>query len=442
MVTFQGLGGLSKYIHDVYTNAFGPRFGFAYQAGGGLVVRGGYGINYYGAYRGAVPNAFAAGFSQQGNFSSVDGGFTQAFAFSSGLPSTSREELGPGFGAVEFGQGPRLSPQFVQQGQRNAMAQQWNLGVQKQLAGDFLVEVTYLANMGHRLSGANGSINQIPLVNGQGPSRQRQTDRPFPHFGTITQRTPDWGNSSYHSGNLKIEKRYSNGFNMLMNYTWAKYLDDVESGSELSGFTGNGYQHNELRFLDKSYSGSDIRNRLAFSAVYELPFGKGRKHDISNKFLNAIAGGWGVGLISEIRSGAPFTVQENTNRSNTFSNAQRPNITGAFPEETSAWRDNVKGETFFDTSVFSAPGAGIFGNSPRNFCCGPGLVNFDTSIHKWFSFTETIRLQFRGDFYNATNTPAFANPEERSGRGGFGNISSTLRGTGGRVSQLALRLEF
>ena len=443
VVTFQGLGGLSKYSHDVYTNSFGPRFGFAYQAGGGLVVRGGYGINYYGAYAGAVPNAFASGFSEQGNFSSVDGGLTQAFAFSSGLPSTSRAELGPGFGAVEFGQGPILSPQFLGQGQRNAMAQQWNLGVQKQLAGDFLVEVTYIANMGHRLSGgASQNLNQIPLVNGQGPARQQQTLRPFPHFGNINQRTPDWGNSSYHSGNFKIEKRYSNGFNMLVNYTWAKYLDDIESGSELSEFTGSAYQHNELRFLDKSYSGSDIRNRVAFSAVYELPFGKGRKFDISNKFLNAIAGGWGVGVISEIRSGSPFTVRENTNRSNTFSNGQRPNVTGAFPEERSAWRDNVKGETFFDTSAFSSPGAGIFGNSPRNFCCGPGLVNFDTSIHKWFSFTETIRMQFRGDFYNATNTAAFANPEERSGRGGFGTISSTLRGTGGRVSQLALRLEF
>jgi len=442
VVTFQGLGGLSKYTHDIYLKSFGPRFGFAYQAVGGLVVRGGYGINYYGAYAGAVPNAFAAGFSQQGNFSSVDGGLTQAFQLSSGMPSTSREELGPGFGAVEFGQGPRLAPQFLQRGQRNAMAQQWNLGVQKQLAGDFLVEVTYLANVGHRLSGGTRNLNQIPLVNGQGPASQAQTLRPYPHFANVDQRSPDWGNSSYHSGNLKIEKRYSNGFNMLVNYTWAKYLDDVESGSELAEFQGNGYQHNELRFLDKAYSGSDIRHRVALSAVYELPFGRGRKFDISNGVLNAIAGGWGVGIISELRTGSPYTVIENRNLSNTFSNSQRPNIEGAFPEERSAWRNNVKGETFFDTSAFSAPGQGIFGNSPRNYCCGPGLVNFDTSVHKWFNFTEQLRMQFRADFYNATNTPAFANPEERRGRGGFGRIASTLRGTGGRVSQLALRLEF
>jgi len=454
VVTFQGLGDLSKYSHDVYTGAFGPRFGFAYRAAGGLVVRGGYGINYYGAYAGAVPNAFAAGFSQQGNFSSLDGGFTQAFALSSGMPSTAREELGPGFGAVEFGQGPRLSPQFLHTKQRNAMAQQWNLGIQKQLAGDFLVEVTYIANVGHRLSGgASQNHNQIPLVNGQGPSRQSQQARPFPHFGSVNQRTPDFGNSSYHSGNLKIEKRYSNGFNMLLNYTWAKYLDDIESGSELSEFSGSGRQHNELRHLDKGYSGSDIRNRLAVSAVYELPFGKGRKHDISSGVLNAIVGGWGIGIISEIRSGSPFVVQERTNRGNAFSDGQRPNINGAYPEERAAWRDNVKGETFFDPSVFTAPGPGVFGNSPKAFCCGPGLTNFDTSVHKWFDFTEKLRMQFRADFYNAFNTPAFANPEERvnhgatagtpgTDRNGFGVVSSVLRGTGGRVSQLSLRIEF
>ena len=145
---------------------------------------------------------------------------------------------------------------------------------------------------------------------------------------------------------------------------------------------------------------------------------------------------------AELRTGSPYTVIENTNRSNTFSNSQRPNIDGAFPEEQSAWRNNVKGETFFNTSVFSSPGAGLFGNSPRNFCCGPGLVNFDISVHKWFNFTEQLRMQFRADFYNMTNTPAFANPEERNTRGGFGRVSSTLRGTGGRVTQLALRIEF
>ncbi len=228
---------------------------------------------------------------------------------------------------------------------------------------------------------------------------------------------------------------------MIMNYTWAKYLDDIEGGSELAGLVGNRYQHYELRHLDRAYSGSDIRHRLALSAVYELPFGRGRKFDISNRALDAIVGGWGLGVITEFRTGSPFGVVENTNRSNVYASSQRSNVSGD-PEKLSSWRDNVKGETFYDNGLFSAPGEGIFGNAPGSFCCGPGLSNVDLSVHKWFNFTEDVRLQLRADFYNALNRAAFATPAGLRGRGDFGRVGSVLTGTGGRVSQLSLRLEF
>lgn len=441
VVTFLGRDGLSRYSHDYYLGAWGPRAGLAFQVTEKTVIRSGYGINYYGAYRGAVPNAFSLGFSTQGSFTSPDGGFTRALTFSDGMPATEAAELGPAFGAVELGQRPTVAPQFFREGHRSAMVQQWNLGIQHQLPQDFLIEVSYMANMGHRLGGANVNWNVTPLVGGQGPERQSQADRRFPIFNNVSQRSADWGNSAYHSGNLKIEKRYSRGFNMLMNYTWAKYLDDVEGGSELSEFQGNRNTHPELRYLDRGYSGSDIRHRLALSAVYELPFGRGRQFNIDNGVLDAIAGGWGLGVITEFRTGSPFVVIENRNESNTYAAAQRSNILGD-PEQQPQWRDNVKGETFFDTSLFEAPGNGVVGTAPASLCCGPGLANVDISVHKWFELTEKMRLQFRGDFYNFPNHPQFANPEERRGRGGFGRIASTLRGTGGRVSQLALRFEF
>ncbi len=441
VITFLGRDGLDRYSHDYYLGAWGPRLGVAYRLTDETVIRTGYGINYYGAYRGAVPNAFSLGFSTQGSWTSPDGGFTRALTLSEGIPTTEAADLGPAFGAVELGQRPSVAPQFFRKQHRSAMVQQWNLGIQHQLPRDLLIEVSYMANMGHRLGGANVNWNVIPLVNGQGPARQAQGLRRFPIFNNVSQRSADWGNSAYHSGNLKLEKRYSGGFNMLMNYTWAKYLDDVEAGSELAEFQGNRNTHPELRHLDRGYSGSDIRHRLALSAVYELPFGKGRKFGIANGVLDAIAGGWGLGVITEFRTGSPFVVVENTNRSNTYAAAQRSNILGD-PEQQPQWRDNVKGETFFDTGLFEAPGNGVVGSAPSSICCGPGLANVDISIHKWFELTERVRLQFRGDFYNFPNHPQFANPDERRGRGGFGRIASTLRGTGGRVSQLSLRVEF
>ncbi|MBI1355443.1 MAG: hypothetical protein GC160_13945 [Acidobacteria bacterium] len=440
-VTFAGLNGMSKYAHQTYKGALGPRIGLAYKLNDTTVIRSGYAINYYGAYSGAVPNAFALGFSTTGSFTSPDGGFTRAFTLADGMPDTTRDELGPGFGSVQFGQSPRISPDYLRQNQRNGQVQQWNFSIQKQLAHNFLVEATYMANMGHRLGGNTFNWNQIPLVDGHGPAKQSQQLRLFPTFNAVNQRSPDWGNSSYHSGNLKIEKRYSNGLNLLMNYTWAKYLDDIEGNSELAGLAGNRYQHYELRYLDRSYSGSDIRHRVALSAVYDVPVGKGRKFELSNGFLETLAGGWGLGVITEFRTGSPYSVIENTNTSNVYSGSQRSNVTD-YPTKAANWRDNVKGTTFFDTSLFSAPGVGNFGNAPSSFCCGPGIANIDASVHKWFDFTERLRLQFRADFYNMPNHAQFANPDQSRGKAGFGVVSSVLTGKGGRVSQLALRLEF
>jgi len=209
----------------------------------------------------------------------------------------------------------------------------------------------------------------------------------------------------------------------------------------LGGEQGNGYQHLELRGLDRGFSGNDIRNRFIGSMVYELPFGKGRKFGIENGALNAIAGGWGLGVIAEFRDGAPFGVVENTNRSNTFSHAQRPNLLGSL-ERLNGWRDNVKGSTYFDTGLFESPGRGVFGTAPRNVCCGPGFSGVDLSVHKWFNFTERYKLQYRADIYNLANRAVFANPALRNGRGGFGQVASILNGSNGRLIQMALRFEF
>ena len=441
VVTFSGRDGRSKYAHDFDANNFGPRFGFAWEAARGFVVRGGYGINYNGMYARAVPFTLFNGFSLSGSFNSADGGFTRAFRLSDGMPNVPREELTPAFGAVEIGQRPRLAPDFFQQSQHNGMHQQWNLGVQRELPGNLLAEISYIGNVGHNLGGANVNINMIPLVGGRGPDQQAQTARPFPQFNAVWHESPPWGNSAYHSMNIKAEKRYSGGMNFLMNYTWSKFIDDVEAATELGGEAGNGYTHIALRHLDKALSGNDVRHRFIGSMVYELPFGEGRPVKFESAALDAIAGGWGIGLIAEFRSGVPFGVIENTNRSNTYAHVQRPNILGPV-SVLSNWRDNVRASNYFDPSLFEAPGPGGIGTSPRNICCGPGFNGFDLSVHKWFSFTERHRLQLRGDFYNLFNRASFANPELRRGRGAFGRIGRVLVGSSGRLAQVSLRFEF
>jgi hypothetical protein len=439
VVTFAGLNGVGRYSHGFDPNNWGPRFGFAWSARKGLVLRGGYGIFYNGAYQVSVNNLMSLGFSLNGSFPSPDGGYTPAFLFRNGMPAVPRDKLGPEYGAVPVGGKVTTAPEFIAKDHVNGYSQQWNFTVQKELPGNIVFESAYLANVGHKLSGPNANINMIPLVKGRGPAVQNQTARTFPQFGNVTSISPSWGNSTYHSLNVKFEKRFSHGLNMLGNYTWSKFIDDVEGSSELGGGNGSGYQHIQLRALDKGMSGSDIRRRLAYSSLYELPVGKGRRWTISNKVLDHVVGGWSIGGILEARTGPPYGVTESTNRLNAFSESQRPNLLYNPNLPGNRSRDE-KIRQFFDTAAFQAPGDGVVGNAARTNGPGPGFFGLDVSIHKLFQLTERFSLTFRTDVVNLPNVPVFAPPNQSRGDGSFGKIGSTLEGATAREIQLSLRL--
>ncbi|MCC6536171.1 MAG: hypothetical protein IT162_01390, partial [Bryobacterales bacterium] len=337
------------------------------------------------------------------------------------------------------GQAPRAAPDFISQDHGNGYSQQYNFTVQRELGGNMLFEGAYLGNLGRKLGGAAVNINFIPLVNGRGPAAQSQTARIFPQFNAVNRLTPNWGSSTYHAMNLKVERRYSNGFNLLANYTWAKFLDNIEGGSEFAGGEGNGYTHPELRALDRSYSGNDVRHRFIASSVYELPLGKGRRIDIANPVLNAVAGGWSVGTIAEFFTGAPWGVIEQTNLTNTFSGSPRPNLTCNPQLDGGRSRADYLNQ-WFNTSCFAAPGVGNFGNAARAVGFGPGQINLDLSVNKRWAIKERYGLLFRSDFYNLPNRANFTVPAAVRGRGDFGRITST-RGTGRQI-QLSLRFEF
>ncbi len=439
LITFAGRGGVGKYAHGFDANNWGPRFGFAWSARKGLVLRGGYGIFYNGQYQVSVNNLLAQGFSLNGSFSSPDGGYTPPFLFRNGMPAVARETLGPEYGAVKVGGRVTTSPDFIARDHVNGYAQQWNLTLQKELPGNILWESAYIASVGHKLSGGNANINMIPLVNGRGPATQSQTARRFPQFNNVTSVSPSWGNSTYHSLNVKVEKRFSHGLNMLGNYTWAKFIDDVEGSSELGGGSGNGYQHIDARGLDKAMAGPDLRHRLAYSSLFELPFGQGRRWAIGNKVLDRVVGGWTLGGILETRTGAPYGVVENTNRLNAFSESQRPNLLRNPDLPGNRSRDE-KIRQFFDTTAFQAPGDGVLGSAARTNGPGPGFFGLDVSIHKLFQLTERYSLTFRADVVNLLNVPVFAAPNQSRGDGSFGRIAGILDGSTAREIQFSLRL--
>ncbi|MDZ4801913.1 MAG: carboxypeptidase regulatory-like domain-containing protein [Bryobacteraceae bacterium] len=438
VLTFAGREGVSKFAHNFDKNNVGPRFGFAWRPFGvSTVVRGAYGIMYGPIYDSSVSRALIVGFGDTRSLVSSNNGLTPAFLLKDGVPSPATQPIGPGFGAAAPGRSPSLAPDFFDPNQAATYAHHVNMSIQKQFLGTYVWEIGYTSNLAHRVGARDININEIrPELRG---AVQNQALRPFPQYSGVTLLAPNWGNSSYHALNLKVEKRFSGGLNFLTNYTWSKFLDDVESSSEAGGAPGTGQQSFYARALDKSLSGNDVRHRISASVVYELPVGQGRKVDPGNRTADAFIGGWSIGAITEMRTGLPYGVTEASNRLNSFSASQRSNLAGDPVRPTDRPRSEMV-NAWFDTSAFAFPGNGNLGTAARNVAAGPGLANVDLSLLKNFGFGEQRYVQLRGEFFNALNRPNFGLPNTSRGAAAFGTISSTANE--GRIIQIGLRLVY
>jgi hypothetical protein len=192
---------------------------------------------------------------------------------------------------------------------------------------------------------------------------------------------------------------------------------------------------------NRGLSGNNIRHRFIGSAVYELPFGQGRRFGISSGLLNALAGGWSAGVIAELRTGTPLSPIELTNNTNSFSDGVRPNVVGS-PEVAG---NRSKGEqllAWFNTGAFAAPANYTFGNAGRTFGTGPGAINIDTSLMKDLRIRERTVLQIRAEGLNVLNHANFANPDTRRGSPTFGQVTALVSGNQARIIQLGLQLRF
>ncbi len=284
--------------------------------------------------------------------------------------------------------------------------------------------------MGHKLNGPDVNINQVrPELMGPGNAQSR---RPFPQFGNVFKVTPMWGNSSYHGVNFKFEKRFSGGLNLLANYTFSKFIDDVPSAQEIGATPG--MQNYYDRHAEKALSGNDVRNRFAFSSVYEIPFGKARKYLADGPAAVAL-GGWNLGAILTLQQGSPFGLTTQANTLNAFSGGQRVNVL----RDPALPKDQRTVQRWFDTDAVAAPPQFTFGNANRALLTGPGLSNLNLSLLKNFKFAETWNLQFRLEAFNALNHTNFEEPGGALGSPNFGVITASQAA---RSMQLGLKLTF
>ncbi len=432
VVTFAGLNGAPRNVYRGDYNNFAPRLGFAWKpAGAKTVVRSSYGIFFGPPLPGS--NNTSAGFEVSGSFQTPDNGITAPFLLRNGVPPLQgTANLGPGFGAVRVGSAVAFSPAFIEQDRRLGYTQQWTFNIQRELGWNSVLETSYTGTVGHKLNGPNTNINQVPpALIGAGNA---QTRRPYPQFGNVTTIAPMWGNSSYHSFNAKLEKRFSSGLNLLGNYTWSKFIDDVANGFENGAIPG-GIQNFYDRSLEKALSGNDVRHRFVASSVYELPWGRGRRW-MNRGVASTLIGGWNLGGILTLQAGSPVGAITQTNTLNAFNpGAQRANVLR--PADLPASERRV--ERWFDTSAFALPAPFTFGNAGRAVTTGPGLINCDMSLIKNFAFAERWNLQLRLESFNVANRANFEEPGSSLGSPNFGVISAAKSA---RTNQLGLKLSF
>ena len=427
VVTFAGRNGVPRTSFDPNYANFGPRLGFAYHAPfWGLVIRGGGGVFFGPNVSNSITTSATLGFSDNVSYVTSSAETAYVLQLAQGYPAYTRPSIDtPGFGAVAAGQKPTTAVQYFDRHRPTPRSYQYNFNVQKEVVRNLLVETGYLGNVSHHLTANDLTIDQL-LASQFGPGNT-QTIRPFPQFSNVTSLNPAIGNSTYHAGYIKTERRFANGLSFLAHYTFSKYLDDVASGDEY-GDPGS-YMDQYNRRLDKGRSGTDVPQHLLFTLLYQL------RSFRSHKAMDLIAGGWQVGFYGNFQSGQPFTVYDSANTTNGFpAGTLRPNLVGN-PQLDSNWTL----QRYFNTAAFAHPPNYTFGSAPRSVLRGPRSESVDFSLAKLFTVTERIQTEFRGQFFNVFNMTNFDLPGHMLGNADFGIIGSARPA---RVGQLALRVIF
>lgn len=419
---------------------FAPRVGFVYDPRGkGMeTIRAGYGIFYDSSYLWNtmhVPlnppwgntitlNAPSGGLSNP--WAGYPGG--NPFPTPTRLPSTVQFPIG---GTYVF-QPLHAHPTYVQQ---------WDLSLQKQISGDWMVSVTYLGNktthqwLGHEIDPAvyipggpctllGVRYNPCSSVASTNARRVLALANPATgqYFGSIGY-VDDSGNASYNGLSLVLQHRFNHNFSTLANYTWSHCLDQGEASQDI----GNSYQNPYNRRAEWGNCTFDRRQLLNVSVVAQSP-------TYSNAWLRRIVGQWQGSVIFTASSGAWLNVIDGTDISLTGVGSDRPNVV-AGPEVASPTISK-----WFNTAAFVSQPTGTYGNTGRNTILGPGNWDLDAALWRQFSITERFKLDLRGEGFNVLNHTRLGNPGTSLASGTtFGRITTALDP---RIMQVALKLTF
>jgi hypothetical protein len=294
---------------------------------------------------------------------------------------------------------------------------EWNeLPVSDLALGNQLIQTVPNPFFGH-ITNSGCGLDQ-PMI------QKGQLLRPYPEYCSVTEAQPAVGNSTFNALEVTYTHRWHSGLDVNVSYTYSKFLDNVQ-GSSGWAFPGSGSSVRNSYNLaaERSVDVTDIPHSLVVFYNYELPYGRGKQFGSDSKgVVNSILGGWQLSGILTAKSGLPLSINPAQNNAGGFGFNQRPNIvTGVNPVPQNRSIDN-----WINPAAFAQPDPFTFGDSARFLSSlrAPRYVNWDMGLQKWWNFTETMRLQFRFEMFNAFNHPNFFEPDTNLGDKNFGRITS------------------
>ena len=296
------------------------------------------------------------------------------------------------------------------------------------------MQLAYVANHGTKISSSQ-NIN-VPSVFGESAASD-PLNIEFGKTAAVTQFFRGYS-ANFNSLQLQVTKRYTKGLAFTSALTWGKAQGYVTSGQDGALFFYAGP-------IKRNYTALDFDRAVnwAQTVTYELPFGRNQRW-LTDGPASFILGGWKVSAIVTAVTGLPFSI---TTSSPTPGTTQTANLTGGYQvTHAVSGKANV---AWFNPTPFSSPATGVFGNTGRNQFRGPADFSDNISLFKTFPVGDRFNFEIRGDAFNATNTPEFANPTAALGST-LGRITGTLgsgvgnvNGVGGpRVLQVAGKITF
>jgi hypothetical protein len=461
-------------VQTTYSN-IAPRLGFAATIARNTVLRGGYGIaDFPGNYtsNASLKNApFNGVYSPSINGTPCQSPLAFQIETNSGQVATPLPGCQAAMGQTTTLSGatggipvptpqalnsPDLSlPDNVALNFRTSYVHQFNLELQKQFGAN-VITIGYVGQLGRHLPqvvndvnipdplntthtaansagfGLPNTITGAPCVTPISGCDLRFTVRPtattLPGLGGVGEYFSE-GTSSYNSLQASFQRSYHDGLTVSANYTYSHAIDDATDLS-LEGQEGFGNADPfDLKRFETGSSDLDLRHRFVATATYELPFGK----SFTGAKKIGLAG-WQVNGILVWNSGTPFSITDNfTGFANSVFNGigggtTRPN------QIANPGLPNPSNAEFFNNTAFEVPVLGTIGDTGRNTLYGPSFRYFTFSVFKDFPITEKVKLQFRTEIFNLTNTPSFFIPNNQNDHATTNQVPTADQIAAGTVS--------